>query len=166
MTYSQEYYRKNKERHLKFCKKYYLEDKENHKKRSVKWQKDHPEAVKEMRKRTYLKNKEKANARSRAYTLRRRIQVLEAYGGKSPKCKICKCKEVKLLHLDHIYNDGAKDRKEIGKLGAGFYGWLIKNNYPNKDRFQILCKNCNWLKHTNNLKTKKYGEKYSKRKKL
>lgn len=165
MTKARDYYRKNRERHLEFCKKYYLQDKEVHKKKSIKWQKDHPEAVKEIRQKTYQKNKEKTNARSRAYTLKRRIQVLQAYGGENPRCKICECKEIKLLHLDHIKNDGKQEREKLGLSGAGFYGWLIKNNYPNKKKYQILCKNCNWIKHVNNLKTKEYGKKYSKRKK-
>ena len=165
MTYAKEWYYKNRKKHLQNCKKYYLEDKEKYKKQTIKWQKENPEATKEIRQKSYLKNKEKANKRSRTYTLKRRIQVLEVYGGKNPKCKHCGCNEIKLLHLDHIKNDGKQEREKLGLLGAGFYGWLIKNNYPNKKKYQILCKNCNWIKHVNNLKTKEYGSKYTKRKK-
>ncbi len=152
MTYSKDWYQKNKELHKQNCKKYYIEDKEEHKKRSVKWQKDNPEKQREIRRKTYQKNKERENKRSREYTLRRRVQVLKAYGGQTPSCSKCKETEVRVLELDHIHNDGKKERNELKKLGSGFYGHLIKNNYPNKKRYQILCKNCNYLKY---LETKK-----------
>ena len=149
MTYAQDWYRKNREKHLQNCKKYYLEDKEGHKEKTKKWQKENRDAQRKIRMRTYYKNKEVENTRSRNYTLRRRIQVLKAYGGETPKCSNCSVTEIRVLELDHINNDGSQERKSVGKLGAGFYGYLIKNNYPNKDRYQILCKNCNYLKYLN-----------------
>ncbi len=45
------------------------------------------------------------------------------------------------LTIDHINNDGAAHRKEIGEGGTNFYRWLRKNNYPLG--FRTLCWNCN-----------------------
>jgi len=46
------------------------------------------------------------------------------------------------LTIDHINNDGAKHKKEIGMLHL--YDYIIRNNYP--DTFQIRCWNCNCAK--------------------
>lgn len=97
--------------------------------RKKKWQRDNPEKVKEIRKKTTLKIK---------------IETLVKYGG---ICKCCGEKEIKFLAIDHINNDGAKQRKELketrGATGS-FYYWLKKNNYPKG--YQVLCHNCNMAK--------------------
>lgn len=75
--------------------------------------------------------------------------VLKNYGNELPKCVDCGFNDVRCLEIDHINNDGAKERKKIfgnSKMAGGaFYRWLIKNNYPKG--YQVLCKNCNWLKY-------------------
>ncbi len=69
--------------------------------------------------------------------------IYDRYGG---QCINCGCHDYKFLTIDHIDNNGAKHRKEIG---SDIYNWLKKNNYP-KENFQILCFNCNYLKYFNN----------------
>lgn len=75
--------------------------------------------------------------------------VLEAYGG---KCACCGESEQAFLCIDHIENNGAVHRLEIGqgkrKIGSGsvIYRWLVKNNFP--QGFQILCANCNLAKQS------------------
>jgi hypothetical protein len=54
----------------------------------------------------------------------------------------CEEKEIKFLALDHINNDGNKQRNEIGS-GIQMY-LFIKRNMP-KD-IQVLCHNCNLAK--------------------
>lgn len=65
--------------------------------------------------------------------------VFGHYGG---KCNCCGEAEWKFLQLDHVKNDGAQHRKEIG-LGGGavFYIWVVNNNFP--EDLQLLCANCN-----------------------
>ena len=51
------------------------------------------------------------------------------------------------LTIDHINNDGAKDRSQLhgGKRGGvRFYEILKKNGYP--AGYQVLCANCNLIK--------------------
>ena len=72
-----------------------------------------------------------------------RRKILEHYGETPPKCSKCQCDIYKVLDLDHIKNDGKEERKRFhGNLAL--YKYIIKNNYPKK--YQVLCKNCNWLK--------------------
>lgn len=81
-----------------------------------------------------------------------RHEAIMAYGGYI--CKCCGITEPLFLTIDHVNNDGAKHRREIGyKTGNGkgassaTVRWLKKNNYP--EGFQILCLNCNMGKERN-----------------
>jgi hypothetical protein len=67
-----------------------------------------------------------------------KIEVFEHYGS---KCACCEEDTLEYLTIDHINNDGATHRKEIG---TQIFPWLKSNNYPNN--FQILCFNCNYVK--------------------
>ncbi len=83
-----------------------------------------------------------------------RETVFLHYGG--AKCMICGETRKLCLTIDHINNDGAEHRKISGVGGGGYntYCWLKRNNYPRG--FQVLCRNCNWIKHAELF----YGEKY------
>ncbi len=86
--------------------------------------------------------------RGRDHWAKLRQSAIQAYGGNL--CACCGETEPRFLTLDHINNDGAKHRKEIGDngRGAGIYKWLRDNGYP--PGFQILCMNCNHGKAMNN----------------
>lgn len=87
--------------------------------------------------------------RNAQYTLRRRQKVLDAYGC---KCNHCGYDKHLALEIDHIFNDGKEERKE--KKIKDFYRFLIANNFP-KDRYQLLCANCNYLKQKSLKKAKR-----------
>jgi hypothetical protein len=69
-----------------------------------------------------------------------RRRVLVEYGG---RCNCCGETEPAFLCIDHIHNDGKEHRKEVGN--SMVYRWLLRNGCP-KDRFQLLCYNCNMTK--------------------
>jgi hypothetical protein len=87
----------------------------------------------------------------RAYYLRqyrkdRKLELINAYGG---KCESCSDTNPEFLTIDHINNNGSQHRKEIGYIGgSSFYAWLKRNNYP-RDKYQLLCFNCNCSKESN-----------------
>ena len=74
------------------------------------------------------------------YKIKLKQLVFQQYG---EECVSCHIKIINYLTIDHIDNSGANHRKEIG---SDIYTWLKKNNYP-KNNFQILCYNCNYIKH-------------------
>jgi hypothetical protein len=100
-------------------------------------------AIRRVRRRdVYKKDKE----RNRLRRIKIRNQVLLHYSHDTMKCVCLGCPETRreFLTIDHINNDGAAHRKEIGG-GSRTEEWLYKNNFP--EGFQILCHNCNWGKY-------------------
>lgn len=92
------------------------------------------------RQREYERNRHQPS-RWKDQSRKLREEVITAYGS---KCVCCGEDESVFLVLDHINNDGAAHRKEIGK-GGSMYRWIKRNGFP-KDLFQILCWNCNAAK--------------------
>lgn len=68
-----------------------------------------------------------------------RYFILEEYGF---KCVCCGEGRHEFLSIDHVFNDGAKDR---GTGNRNTYYQVNKLGLP-RDRFQILCHNCNFAK--------------------
>jgi hypothetical protein len=85
--------------------------------------------------------RERTRELSRLRNRKLRQEVLLEYGS---MCACCDETEPKFLSVDHVHNDGNEHRKETG-MGGSFYHWLKKNGFP-KDRFQLLCFNCNFAK--------------------
>ena len=75
--------------------------------------------------------------------------VYDHYGW---RCNCCGETTSKFLTIDHINNDGYKDRCRNGKghrfSGLYFYRKIIKEDFPKS--LQILCYNCNYGKKVNN----------------
>jgi len=80
------------------------------------------------------------NRREKNRTLK--LQIIHEYGG---KCVCCGITQIEFLTIDHIYGGGNKERREAGKGMCALYRQLIAQNFP-KDRYQLLCFNCNIAK--------------------
>lgn len=90
----------------------------------------------------YLRNKETVKERNAHNRRTMRLAALKAYGG---ACGCCGETQEEFLSIDHINNDGAKHRREIGGGGGStIYQWLKNEGYPRG--FQVLCFNCNMAK--------------------
>lgn len=83
---------------------------------------------------------ERDRLRKRRSDHQRKVDVFTHYSKGQPKCACCNETIIEFLALDHINNDGAKDRAK-GLSGDMIYRYVKKNNYPKG--FQILCHNCN-----------------------
>lgn len=82
---------------------------------------------------------QRKNTRERAQSLR--AQILKEYGG---ACRCCGEDRAVYLALDHIFGGGTKETASGG--GSTFYISVRNAGFP-KDRYQLLCHNCNWAKH-------------------
>lgn len=98
------------------------------------WRAANPEKV-----RTYTKN---AHIKWGKFTHDRlKQQVYSHYGA---GCTCCGETTSAFLSIDHINNDGAQQRRQMGRGRDVLYRWIINNNFPSS--FQILCMNCQWGK--------------------
>lgn len=116
---------------------------EHWRRHSAKWRKNHPGKVKEIRKSNMSSNR--AYQQKRRDTLR--IEVLTHYGPAHQLCcswADCHISDPDMLVLDHIANDGAKQRKVLGLRGWNFYAYLKRLMFP--AGFQTLCCNHNHKK--------------------
>lgn len=75
---------------------------------------------------------------ARDATERIRIMLFSIYGD---SCKICGFSDRRALSLDHINNDGAKERADLGIRGS--YRKAIKD--VDHSRYRTLCMNCQWI---------------------
>jgi hypothetical protein len=69
-----------------------------------------------------------------------RLKVLERMGS---KCVFCGQTDESILAVDHINNDGSKERKT---LGTNIYHRLFFMEEIPKDKYQLLCCACNHKK--------------------
>lgn len=88
---------------------------------------------------------------------RLRLGLVELLGS---SCMYCGYSDdIRALALDHIHDDGYLERKKF-KESSSMWSYYLKNPEEARLRLQILCMNCNWIKHCEHL-NKLRIEKYS-----
>ena len=85
--------------------------------------------------------------KNRERNLRQKVKVINHYSNGTMGCECCAIDGLTFLTIDHINNDGAAHRREIGKSGRQIYDWIVNNNFP--PGFRVLCWNCNSSRHIN-----------------
>jgi hypothetical protein len=75
------------------------------------------------------------------YDLKKKKECLIKYSKGKCCCKYCGIKDLRVLTIDHINNNGASHRK---KIKDKIYEFLIKRKFPTG--YQVLCINCQWIK--------------------
>jgi hypothetical protein len=84
-------------------------------------------------------NPEKYAAQSRAAKARLKNKVFEMYG---KKCAECGFSDIRALTLDHVLNNGARERDVLGERGV--YRRALQEE--NREEYQVLCMNCQFIK--------------------
>jgi hypothetical protein len=89
-------------------------------------------------------NLEMFREKSRRYNKKVRIKLIDKLGG---KCVRCGFSDWRALQVDHINGGGTEERRfKVGSLTL----WLLKDIDDNRDKYQLLCSNCNWIKRYEN----------------
>jgi len=96
------------------------------------------------------KNKALKNLSARKALMINRISIIKHYSHGKFECSRCKIRDFRVLDLDHLNGGGSKERKNSDP--SKFYRKLTKDGLPSG--FQVLCRNCNWLKHVTALQNK------------
>ena len=87
------------------------------------------------------KNFERIRKNNDKYNHNLRQKVIDSLGR---KCKKCGFKDIRALQIDHINGGGYK---EIKGLSAKYrYRLVLETIKTNKNKYQLLCANCNWIK--------------------
>ncbi len=78
----------------------------------------------------------------KAYHTKIRQEVLIKYGG---KCRCCGEANWKFLTIDHVNQDGGKERRNLyGSQNGSSSAWFLKlRREPIRDDLRVLCYNCN-----------------------
>lgn len=72
-----------------------------------------------------------------------RLQLLARFGS---VCCRCGFDDIRALQLDHIHGGGHKERCSMGS--GTYYRKILKlSELELHGKFQLLCANCNWIKH-------------------
>lgn len=135
---------KNKTRKPHYDRAYYLANRDwilarsrayntTHKKVRLRWAREY-----------YAANRTKKRAYGREQNAKLKLAALTRYGknGELLCCwEHCQERDIDILTLDHIHNDGAKHRRRISGTGCGYklYSRLKVLGYP--PGFQTLCAN-------------------------
>lgn len=96
-----------------------------------------PEKVRAIEIRYLNKNRPERLKRMRDYYARLRNELFEAYGN---KCKCCGEDRKEFFAVDHIHGGGNLEKRNLGT--RPLYRKIKAEGYP-KDKYQILCHNCN-----------------------
>jgi hypothetical protein len=60
-------------------------------------------------------------------------------------CVGCGHRDIRVLEMDHIHDDGAEDRRRF-KGARSMLTYYLSRPDEARERLQLLCRNCNWLK--------------------
>jgi len=107
---------------------------ENHKESIRKWQKTARGIA--SRKRAY-----------NVYRIQQRGRLFSILGGH--KCVKCNFDDFRVLQFDHINGGGRIDMKRFGNTHV-MVCYYLKHQKEAKEKLQVLCANCNWIKRCDN----------------
>lgn len=102
-----------------------------------KYRQENWEKVRTIERRSRAQNREQNLKQMRDYYAKLRSQLFEAYGN---KCACCGEMHKEFFAIDHIQGGGTTEKKKLGT--RPLYRKIIDEGCP-KDKYQILCHNCN-----------------------
>lgn len=115
----------NPDAQTRYAKKYYAAHRPQRLLARKRWSEEH-------------RTQEREADRRRRVSLR--VEMLAAYGD---RCACCSESTPEFLALDHIGGGGNEHRRSVTiRGGHRTYLWLKRQGFP-KDRFRLLCHNCN-----------------------
>ena len=113
----------------------------------AKWRAEHREQAYPSTKEWRLKNPEKAKALrvKEVFAVRKRKREIKnsIFDILGHVCTLCDFSDERALQIDHINDDGCFHRKSVYPYQ---YLQSILEDPDIKQKYQILCANCNWIK--------------------
>jgi len=119
------------------------------------YRESHKEEIVKIKHICYERRKNEISNSGKKYYLKIRNELFDILGGK--ECMNCGFDVVEALQFDHVNGGGIKDRKSFSSNKL-MYLYYIKNPEIAKQKLQVLCANCNFIKHLSNNEVKYNGE--------
>ena len=133
-----EYRRKNRERIRQYSKEYYQKNREKILQRTKKYRELHPEKKRQYDREHRAERIQRDNERNRKL----RLETMNKLGGS--KCMDCGYSDIRALDIDHINGREGKSRRPIQAVCREI---LKMSQGEARAKYQVLCRNCNWIKH-------------------
>lgn len=132
-----------------YYKQYYQRNKERIRQRTLEWNHNNPEKLRKYHIKYYQDSshrlKEIHDSSLRTYRLK--LEIFEILGNKcsNPHCLVPGgCIEKRCLQIDHINNNGNKERKTFTRWS--YYKHVLEDLRKGNQNYALLCANCNWIK--------------------
>ena len=127
-VWENEYRKRNRDRILVIKHREYYKNRERYKQGSKEYR---------------VKHKERLNAYKRNIIESLYIYALDIIcQSQEHRCKLCGESDLRCLQFDYINGNGRNEARSYGRL----YVWIRNNPEQARQKFQILCCNCNWRK--------------------
>lgn len=127
-------------------------DKEKRNQANRKWYQEHKEYYRQWginyrnKQRPLWRKKHRDSALKRNHKMRDETRTLLGNICANPNCPIPKEKmDKRALQIDHIYGNGAQERKKAKSLYT-YYLDILKSVRNKENKYQLLCVYCNWVK--------------------
>jgi hypothetical protein len=160
--YDKKYRQENKEKKYEYNKKYCQENIERVHEYRSKYHQENREKMCENHKKYYQKNIELCREKGNKYNQENREKIFEKNNNlrkliikkMGEKCVKCGFNDYRALQIDHINGGGGKERK-LGRNNQGkvYRTILLSSMEEIKNKYQLLCANCNWIKKCENDET-------------
>jgi hypothetical protein len=122
----------------KYAKQWRLEHKDQWRAYQNKYKGKNKKIISATEKKRYERNKETILLRQKINGQKIKAAAMRMYGG---CCAVCKTNELAVMTIDHINNDGTKERKNTNRH---LYSRLLKQSI--RPDLQVLCFSCQWRK--------------------
>lgn len=139
-TYNKEYYETHKSQYSLHNKNYYDKNRDELLETHKKYRSENIDKMRSLLSRWRNNNRDKWNVQNRERYKKCKDALLKALGD---KCVRCGFADVRALQIDHINGGGGR---EIRKMGPYLYVYYLNHPEEAKEKLQLLCANCNWIK--------------------
>ena len=100
----------------------------------------------------YVENRELYLTRGKKRAQEIRLSALRKISNPA-KCNRCGLDDLRCLDIDHLKNDGSQERR--AKSSHKLCTEILKMDEKEiGEKYQVLCKNCNWIRYLETLKEK------------
>ena len=94
-----------------------------------------------------MQDKAKWNEYCRNWRYKKKEELIDFLGG---KCARCGLDDRRILQIDHKDGSGALEIRRAKRTWSRYLKLLKEDPNSFKERFQLLCPNCNWIKRIEN----------------